>query len=106
MARLDLTADVPGDEPTPPPRPQTVASPPPPPVDERPRKFTMLVDAADDERARRLTDAVVGLAGIRAIKSMRADVIRALVALAVEDERLQQRVAKRLRSTAGLPSRR
>ena len=66
----------------------------------------MLVDAADDERARRLTDAVVGLAGIRAVKSMRADVIRALVALAVEDERLQQRVAKRLRSTAGLPSRR
>ena len=84
MARVDLTADVLGDEPTPPPRPRTVASTPPP----------------------RLTEAVVGLAGIRAIKSMRADVIRALVALAVEDERLQQRVAKRLRSTAGLPSRR
>ena len=51
----------------------------------------MLVDAVDDERARRLTAAVVGPAGIRAIKSIRVDVIWALIALAVEDERWQQR---------------
>jgi hypothetical protein len=102
MARVDLSADVLGDEPV---SARSVPVPPPP-VDERPRKFTMLFDAADDDRARRLTEAVVVQAGIRATKSMRADVIRALVAIALEDERIQHRVAKRLRSSTGVPSRR
>lgn len=69
----------------------------PVPAAEKPRKFTMLVAAADDERARRLTDTVVELARICVTKSMRADVVRALVAIAAEDGELQQRVAEVLR---------
>ncbi len=65
---------------------------------EKPRKFTMLNSNADDQRARQLTNAVVQLAGIRATKSMRADVIRALIAIAVDDPELQRRLAEALRN--------
>lgn len=97
MARVTLSTDVLGDDE--PPARSSTPPPPPPPVaqEERPRKFTMLVGPADDERARRVTDEVVRLAGIRPTKSMRADVLRVLVALADEDPRLRQRAAKALR---------
>lgn len=110
MARVTKLDDVLGDaEPVAPARPATPTPAPPvqaSPVDQRPRKFTMLVDSADDERARRLTDAVVALAGIRATKGMRADVVRALIAIAAEDERLQRKVASALRSASGMTARR
>lgn len=108
MARVSLTRDVLGDEDDAPATTRAsarsvpvavapVLTPEPVPAAEKPRKFTMLVAAADDERARRLTDTVVQLARIRVTKSMRADVVRALVAIAAEDGELQQRVAEVLR---------
>lgn len=57
----------------------------------------MLVSDAEDERARRVTDDVVRRAGIRTVKSMRADVVRALFEVADEDESLRDRLAARLR---------
>lgn len=66
---------------------------------EKPRKFTMLMSSTDDERAHRVVDDVVRRAGIRATKSMRADVVRALLALADEDEGLRDRLARVLGAT-------
>jgi hypothetical protein len=97
MGRVSLTDDVLGSDEVPLPVVPTSPVPVAPPLDERPRKFTMLVDTADDDRARRLTDAVVRLAGIRATKGMRADVVRALISLAADDDELQLRVARQLR---------
>lgn len=96
MARVNLTGDVLGDEP--PPRAPEQATPPPPPA-TRPRKFTMLVSDADDERAHRVVDDVLKRARIRPTKGMRGDVVRALFALADEDAQLRAAVAARLRDT-------
>ncbi|MGE3414102.1 MAG: hypothetical protein AB7L91_17995 [Dehalococcoidia bacterium] len=99
MARVNLTGDVLGDDP--PPRPATPPPPPalPPAPSVRPRKFTMLVDEADDDRAHRVVDDVLKRGRIRPTKSMRADVVRALFALADEDPELRARLAARLRDT-------
>lgn len=69
----------------------------PRPVDDRPRKFTMLNAARDDERARAVTEDVVARAGIRQTKSMRADVVRALFTLAERDPEIRARLAGLLR---------
>ncbi|QJY51238.1 hypothetical protein [Pseudonocardia broussonetiae] len=63
------------------------------------RKFTMLVDPADDDRAHRVVDDVVARAGIRPTKQMRADVVRALFAEADQDPALRERLAARLRDS-------
>lgn len=94
MARVTLTGDVLGDD-EPPPRPAAATPPPPPPKPPR-RKFTMLVEDEDDERARRVVDDVLRLGRIRPTKSMRADVVRVLFALADEDPQLRAAVAARL----------
>lgn len=96
MARLKL-GDVLGDdeEPTPPPPPPAPA--PSAAVDTTPRKFTMLMTDETVERANRVTAAVVARSGIRATKSMRADVVRALFEEADADPDLQARVADRVR---------
>ncbi|MDQ2802875.1 MAG: hypothetical protein M3Y41_09390 [Pseudomonadota bacterium] len=104
MARVkQLTGDVlAGDTPIQAAPPAASLSPTPIQVPlqekEKPRKFTMLNSTADDERARRLTNAVVQLAGIRVTKSMRADVVRALIVIAVDDPELQRRLAEALRN--------
>ncbi len=80
--------------------PEDVAStdtPPPATPDEKPRKYTMLVSAEDDVIARRVVDQAVATSGIRPVKSMRGDVVRALMAEADEDPALLNRVAARLR---------
>lgn len=77
--------------------PDPVPTDTPPPVDTTPRKYTMLVSPADDERAHRVVDDVVRRAGIRATKPMRADVVRALFAVAAADPELRAVVAARLR---------
>lgn len=79
-------------------------TPPPAPVveaeeQEKPRKFTMLVDAADDDRAHRVVDDVLKRARIRPTKSMRADVVRVLFKLADIDDQLRERVARMLRDS-------
>lgn len=83
--------------------PEKAAAPPPPePVPdeaEKPRKFTMLVDQADDDRAHRVVDDVLKRARIRPVKSMRADVVRALFLLADGDPGLRDRVAGVLRGS-------
>jgi hypothetical protein len=97
MARVRLSGDVLGDD-EPPPRPEPTPPPPPPPA-ARPRKFTMLVSDADDERAHRVVDDVLKRARIRPTKGMRGDVVRVLFALADEDPELRARLAARLRGT-------
>lgn len=92
MARVDLDENVLGaDEPA-----RTAAAPRPSAAPAPRRKFTMLNTDEDDRRAQDLTAAVVELAGIRPTKGMRADVVRALVAIASEDLGLQRKVAKLL----------
>lgn len=56
----------------------------------------MLVAAEDDAIARRVVDDVVRRSGARSIKSMRADVIRVLFALADEDPLLRAAIARRI----------
>lgn len=67
---------------------------------EKPRKFTMLVSDDDDERARKVVDDVVKRAGIRTTKSMRADVVRALFAVAEHDTALREKLAEKLKGSA------
>lgn len=100
MARVSLTDDVLGedDEPARPPTPPP-ATTRQSPVDQKPRKYTMLVSAEDDVTAHRVVDDVVARSGIRATKSMRGDVVRALLAEAEDDPALRDRVAARLRDT-------
>ena len=100
MARVKLTDALLDDGETPPQEVALAAPPAPAPapvVDERPRKFTMLVGAEDDERARRVVDDVTARAGIRTTKSMRADVVRALFQLADDDPALRDRLGEALR---------
>lgn len=99
MARVSLSGDVLGDDEPPARRPATPPPPPPPPAKPARRKFTMLVDDADDERAHRVVDDVLKRARIRPTKSMRADVVRMLFALADEDPQLRASVAARLRDS-------
>lgn len=115
MARVtDLTDalgvdDVPAAPSSPEPRGARSAaapqSPPSPPVPAEPpavRKFTMLNGPDEDAQARELTDTVVRLAGLRVIKGMRADVVRALIEIAAADPKLQAKVAKLLKSRVAL----
>jgi hypothetical protein len=74
---------------------------PVPVPDTTPHKFTMLNNAQDHARAVRLVDEIVARSGIRATKSMRADVVRALFAVAAEDANLREAVAAKLREGAG-----
>lgn len=108
MARVDLTEDVLGGDddqppaPTPPPAPppaQTAqAAPPAPPAPPpAPWKYSALLDEDDREIALRVEASVVRRSGIRATKGMRADILRALFALADADDQLQERLAERLR---------
>lgn len=105
MVRLTNLTEALDDGPaaTPAPAPEVPA----PVVEEEPRRrFTMLSTAAEEDQARRLTDSVIALAGIRPTKGMRADVVRALVAIAADDERLQRKVAAIVRKAAGKRPRR
>lgn len=98
MARVRKLGEVLGDdEPEPKPKPQPAPPATRPPAALPPRKFTMLMDDEAIERANRVTSAVVALSGIRATKSMRAEVVRALFEEAEHDRDLQQRLAERVR---------
>jgi hypothetical protein len=96
---LDQTAPEPAPEP-PPPDPPPLPSPPA--VPEKPWKYTLLLDRADYDRANDVEADVVKRSGIRRRKSMRGELVRALLAEAEADEQLRERVAARLRD--GQPS--
>jgi hypothetical protein len=85
-----------GERPAPPsaPAPEPAAEQAPPPA---PWKYTVLLTEDDRQTAVDLEAAVVRRAGIRRTKGMRAELLRALFALAAEDEQLQERLAARLR---------
>lgn len=80
-----------------PPREQSAANPEPAPtqapVDDAPWKYTALLTTADRDRALDLEAAVVRRARIRRSKGMRAEVLRAFLAVAQDDPDLQQRLA-------------
>lgn len=88
------------------PEEEPVTTPPtqlrPAEADDPMRKYTVLLSDADHDRAREVTDDVVALAGIRATKSMRGDVLRVLYQLADQDPDIRRRLADLLR--AAMPS--
>lgn len=100
-AILDQTAPEPAPEVTAAP-PEPVPPSSPPTVPEKPWKYTLLLDRADYDRANDVEADVVKRSGIRRRKSMRGELVRALLAEAEVDEELRERVAARLRD--GQPS--
>lgn len=91
MARVDLTGDVLGDG--------DQAAGEPLPELPAPSKYTLLLGQRDEQRARDVVDDVVRRSGVPARrKQWRADVIRALFALAEQDEDLRARAAARIRA--------
>lgn len=97
----DLADDLEGqssDQPTP---AFTPPPAPPTPTPTQPWKYTLLLTEADRQAALAAEAAVVASAGIRPTKSMRAEVVRALLALAAEDPVLQMRAGRQLRAQLG-----
>lgn len=68
------------------------------PAPAAPTKYTLLLSPRDEDRAKRVTDDVVRLSGVKPRKQMRGDVIRILFAIAADDEDLRRQLAERLRA--------
>ena len=94
MARVDLSADVLGDD-EPEPAPE---APPRRRQSGRRTKYTIELSERDTKRAERVTADVVKRSRVRPTKQMRGDVIRLLFAQADEDPALRARLAERLRA--------